>query len=118
MPAFLQERAMATVVCANCERQLGRLEEPQEWKGNLLCAECYARLDKTGRKQVQTVELTSKKWKLHQLIGFLVAIAGCILFPIGLRLQDSAIFGVSVLALGVGWIWLLWASIMAWWHHG
>jgi len=37
-----------TSTCANCDRQIGRLEQPRRWQGNTVCYECYARLSRAA----------------------------------------------------------------------
>jgi hypothetical protein len=33
--------------CANCDRVIGKLETPQVWQDQIVCAECYGRLSST-----------------------------------------------------------------------
>jgi len=37
-----------TSTCANCDRQIGRLEQPRQWQGNTVCHECYERLSRAA----------------------------------------------------------------------
>jgi len=37
-----------TATCANCDRRIGRLEQPFQWKGNTVCHECYERLSRAA----------------------------------------------------------------------
>ena len=37
-----------TSTCANCDRQIGRLEKPSQWQGNTVCHECYERLSRAA----------------------------------------------------------------------
>jgi predicted amidophosphoribosyltransferase len=34
--------------CANCGRTIGKLEAPIDWRGNVVCAECFERLAKVS----------------------------------------------------------------------
>lgn len=69
----------------------------------------------TDRPQpVQTVEMTSKKWKAMQLIGVLVSVVAGALwalipFPGANALAWFFFGGLAVWIIG---------RIMAWWHHG
>ncbi|MCX5683859.1 MAG: PH domain-containing protein, partial [Planctomycetota bacterium] len=37
-----------TSTCANCDRQIGRLEKSCQWQGNTVCHECYERLSRAA----------------------------------------------------------------------
>jgi len=37
-----------TATCANCDRRIGRLEQPAQWQGHTVCRECYGRLSKAA----------------------------------------------------------------------
>ena len=34
--------------CSNCERKIGRLEQPCSWQGHVVCFECHERLKRAG----------------------------------------------------------------------
>lgn len=57
-----------------------------------------------------TVELTSKRYKAHQLLGFLVFFVG--LFVLFVNPPVGAI------AMMVGLGWMAVAGFLAWWNHG
>jgi hypothetical protein len=86
---------------------------------------------------VQTVEQTSKKYKVHMLIGAGVAcvsMVGCCAGPmIGMSgldgsqdqaAQDPALLAggmiqmLSILGIVIGTFWAVGAKMVAWWHHG
>jgi hypothetical protein len=92
-----------------------------------------------GPKPVQTVELTSKKWKIQQLGAGVGFILGIVLSLVGLyvsaesaqRVEDHArfigrgtppevsngllYFGLAVVA--ASFIWAVTVQLLVWWHH-
>lgn len=66
----------------------------------------------------QQVELTAKKWKKLQLIGFGIGLIGLPLLFMSLVYQSLLLTGIAgaILLTGIGVI--AYARIMAWWHHG
>jgi hypothetical protein len=74
--------------------------------------------------KVQTIEQTSKIFKLQQLLATLLWIVGAILFCVGLGSKTAAgtasTSGTSVigfLMFIVGFIWGIVVRFLIWWHH-
>lgn len=64
------------------------------------------------------IELTAKKWKARQLVGFAIGLVGVPLLFLSLVYQAlwlTIVAGI-VLLTGIGVI--AYARAMAWWHHG
>ena len=77
--------------CANCKRQIGALERVFQYSKHVVCSQCYAVLVPPTVSYQQpvasvtstppiVVEATSKRWKMHQLIGFGILILGAIVY--------------------------------------
>ena len=64
------------------------------------------------KKQIQTIELTSKKWKGIQLTGIILILVGVIVF------MATEGGGIGSLFLLVGFGMYVYSRIGAWWHHG
>ena len=70
--------------------------------------------------KIQTVELTSKRYKLQQLLSSLLII-GSVVVMIALSIGQSQGLVVGVLGyfgLLAGLIWFIVVRFMTWWHHG
>jgi hypothetical protein len=68
---------------------------------------------------VQTIERTSKGWKLQMLLSSMLAIAGVIIWCGGAQLPGGqSIAPIGILALFGGLAWFMTARIGAWWDHG
>ena len=73
---------------------------------------------------VQTIELTSKKWKGLLLIGALLAVAGigsaALMVAREPRLlsHPSWVIVAALVGAGVGLVLMFIARVGAWWHHG
>lgn len=67
---------------------------------------------------VQTIELTSKKFKLVQIIGFLIGLPGGAICLYSLSIKSFALlpFGASIFLVGL--LITLAGAVLAWWHHG
>lgn len=68
---------------------------------------------------VQTVERTSREWKMHILLASLTVIVGVVWLiaaMTGYCSQEQ--IGWSMLLLIPGVIWYVLARVGAWWHHG
>ena len=68
--------------------------------------------------QPQSIELTAKKYKAMQLIGFAVAAVGMLLLVPGIGLNNGILVTIGAVVLFGGLIanWL--GRGLAWWHHG
>lgn len=69
----------------------------------------------TEPRTATTVEQTSKKFKLHQLIGFALMVIGIVAVAGGAGSGASA---GGFLFFVVGLLWYILARVGAWWHHG
>lgn len=80
------------------------------------CPHCGAPVDKNGR--AYTIQLTSKRLKLFELLFVLVMVAGLLwgLAMITRPGNDPLFLCVGVTALGgVGYVM---TSFLVWWYHG
>lgn len=94
-------------------------------------------LPTTGPMPVQTVELTSKKWKVQQLASGALFIIGCVVSVVGFRIYNTpqeggygpsgvilksdtsspALLYVGLAIAGAGLAWAVVVQLMVWWHH-
>jgi hypothetical protein len=84
------------------------------------CKHCGEILDpdlKTHR-QVQTIEATSKPWKLAQLIGALLMTLGIFLLCAGMGGSGAGMGVAGAFVALPGLIIYLVARVGAWWYHG
>lgn len=107
---------MALIKCPECGAQVSDSAEN--------CPKCAYPIAGGGSTQahggkIQTVEQTSKRYKLQQLLS-VVLIAGSILLIIAGASGDKpgATAGFGVLGFMVGFIWFCIVRFMTWWHHG
>jgi len=72
------------------------------------------------RTRVQTIELTSKKWKAQMLLSSLLCIVGVVVAMVGASDHGipREIIGLGVIVLVVGLVWFVFARIGAWREHG
>jgi len=70
--------------------------------------------------KIQTIEQTSKKYKLQQLLSSLLVIGSVIVLIVDSSgnkpTSGAAAFGI--LGLIVGFIWFIVVRFLTWWHHG
>lgn len=115
--------------CENCRREIGRLETAHIHAGHVVCGECKSRLGgeivyATPLASVppRVVELTAKKWKVHQVASFLLLMATCAATVLavgqktGPQLSDAA--AACIFAMVAALAYFLWSLFMSWWHHG
>lgn len=108
--------------CPNCGKQIS--------DNSKFCNFCGYQITNDAREKAQLVELSSKRYKKHILISFLIAIIGFILFIKGIpacfelnagnnpKSEDLMFLSTGALMLLIGIIWNLIARILRWWHHG
>ena len=109
---------MALIKCFECGSQVSNIAET--------CPKCAYPIAGGGTTQahggkIQTVEQTSKKYKLHQLLSSLLSIGSfvvVIVFHSGDKSNAGVVAALGTLTLLVGLIWFISARFMAWWHHG
>lgn len=73
-------------------------------------------------QDIQTVELTSKKFKLRQLYAVLLLIAGLVVTMVVIigdssGGEDSVMGIIGGAAITISLIWLILIKIQIWWHH-
>ena len=103
---------MALIQCPDCGSQVSSSADT--------CIKCGYPIAGGGTTQahggkVQTIEQTSKRYKLHQLLSVLLIIVGVVVIFTG-GSGGEATFGV--LAIVVGLIWYITNRFATWWHHG
>lgn len=95
---------MALIKCIECGTEVSDLAEK--------CPKCaYPISSKKEEVKVQTIEQTSKKYKMQLVVGVVVLILGFIF----LGMFDSKTIGIIFLILGV--IMVISTKIAIWWHH-
>jgi len=104
---------MALIKCPECECQISSNAE--------CCPKCGYPIAGGGSTQahggkIQTVEQTSKKYKLQQLLSSLLAIGSLMVMIIGSGLE-SGVAAFGILGLIVGLIWFIVVRFLTWWHH-
>jgi len=107
---------MALIKCPECNAEISSNAES--------CPKCGYPIAGGGSTQahggkIQTVEQTSKRYKLQQLLSSLLIIGSIIVLTVahsGSEPSEAAAFGV--LGLVVGFIWFIVVRFMTWWHHG
>jgi len=108
---------MALIKCPECGAQISSIAES--------CPKCAYPIAGGGSTQahggkIQTVEQTSKRYKLHQLLSSLLIIGSIVVMIAGSSGNEPSSGGLAfgVLGLLVGLIWFIIARFMTWWHHG
>jgi len=76
------------------------------------CPKCGFPIKQNDEQKIQTVQLTSKKWKSTKLISVLVIIVGLIILVSGKNL-----IGVGIFLMFLGFIGLFVGKIGAWWTN-
>ena len=108
---------MALIKCPECECQISSNAE--------CCPKCGYPIAGGGSTQahggkIQTVEQTSKKYKLQQLLSSLLIIVSVIMIADSSSegADSSSEVAVSgILGLIVGLIWFIVVRFLTWWHH-
>lgn len=108
---------MALIKCPECGTQVSSLAES--------CPKCAYPIAGGGTTQahggkIQTVEQTSKPYKLQQLLSSLLVIGSVVAMIVGFSgdQPSSEVGAFGVLGLVVGLIWFIVVRFMTWWHHG
>ena len=66
-----------------------------------------------------TIQLPSKKWKVHQLICAFLMIFGILWAIVGVNYPQTTIGNLGfALMIVLGLIWFIVARVLASWHHG
>jgi len=68
---------------------------------------------------ITTIQRTAKRWKLLQIIGFLIALVGAAMTvsAMGDAHRNEPFARASMMTLGAGLGAVLLAKAGAWWHH-
>ena len=107
---------MALIQCPECGAEVSTMAES--------CPKCAYPIADCGTTQahggrVQTVEQTSKRYKLHFIYaGSLIIIGVIAVFLVALFSGDSSKMGFAVLSVAIGFVWYAITRFNAWWHHG
>lgn len=110
--------AMTLIICRECEKQVSSTAAA--------CPHCGAPVAQAGRTvetPLATMQLTSKKLKLHRLLSSLVLWTGIIWLLVALvaSMQERPVSRTSwAWASGlfiVGAVWSLRTKMRIWWHH-
>src|SRR6185295_4701623 len=84
-----------------------------------ICKHCKSILKPgTASKAAVVVEMTSKRWKLLQLISIGIFFASMGLAAIGILATVPALTMIGAPGVILGGVVFLFARIMSWWHHG
>ena len=70
------------------------------------------------KSKTHQIELTAKKYKAMQLIGFVVAVFGGLLLAPGLVVNNVPLVSVGAVVLFGGLVTNWIGRGLAWWHHG
>ena len=123
---------MALEACRECGKEVSTEAHA--------CPHCGVPMDEKPKAQTTTTQLTSKKWKAHNIVSSVIIAVGIFIMIMGITsdkclafiacnsilrcpgLQelsslDCAAFIIGLLVVGVGVVWRKWAGIMSWWHH-
>ena len=107
---------MSLIKCLECGHQISSNAES--------CPKCGYPIAGGGSTQahggkIQTIEQTSKKYKLQQLLSSLLVIGSVIAMIVGFSGNEPSSGAVSfgILGLIVGLIWFIVVRFLTWWHH-
>ena len=108
---------MALIKCPECGTEVSSSADN--------CPKCAYPISGGGSTQahggkIQTVEQSSKRYKLQQLLSSLLII-GCIIAIIAGssgNAPNSGVTGFAALGIVVGLIWFIIVRFLTWWHHG
>lgn len=108
---------MALIQCPDCGSQVS--------SSAAACLKCGYPIAGGGTTQaqggkVQTVEQTSKRYKLQQLLSVLLIGVGVIVVISGVSAEQPSggSAAVGTLLIVAGFIWYIIARFTTWWHHG
>ena len=103
---------MALIRCPECDHHLSDQAD--------LCPHCGYPLVRTpqGRRSVQVIEKTAKRWKRMRVFGWvLMASGGAALFPAWAAAHSTTAWVASLIgSAGVACVGISRAG--AWWYHG
>ena len=84
----------------------------------IFCKHCKNNLsEKTSGGPVQTIELTSKRYKKQYLYSFLAFFVGIIISSIGASSNDTTMIAIGGFMVIVSIIFIIITKFEVWWHH-
>ncbi len=84
----------------------------------IFCKHCKNNLsEKTSSGPVQTIELTSKRYKKQYLYSFLAFFVGIILFGSASSSDDTTMMTIGGFMVIVSLILIIVTKFEVWWHH-
>ena len=106
---------MALINCPECGVQVSSCAES--------CPKCAYPIAGGGSTQanagkIQTVEQTSKQYKMQELLSGLLCCGSIIVIIMAIANSQSGATAFGVLGLLVGMIWYISVRFTIWWHHG
>jgi len=108
---------MVLIKCPDCGVQVSSIADS--------CPKCGYPIAGGGTTQahggkIQTIEQTSKRYKLQQLLSSLLSIGSVVVMVVAFSGDqpsfEAGAFGL--LGLLVGLIWFIVVRFLTWWHHG
>jgi len=114
IPLTIDERKIMLIKCPECSNEVSDKAEK--------CPKCAYPIAGGGSTQahggkIQTVEQTSKRYKLQQLLAIFLIVGSVIVMITGFSGGSNAgAFGM--LGLIVGLVWYIGIRFVIWWHHG
>jgi uncharacterized membrane protein YvbJ len=106
---------MSLIKCPECEKEISS-KAPA-------CPNCGAPIAAdhesigSGVQHLQTIQETSKKFKVHTLIAVFLIVIGCLFAFIGPDLGRDGLTSAGVLMASIGFVWYLINRFRIWWHH-
>lgn len=100
---------MPLIKCPECQSEISD-QAPS-------CPKCGFPLGRANTQNVQTVQLTTKKWKIMKLVSAGFLLIGAILFILGISLDLPGVGIDGMLLLIIGIILLIVVKFGAWWTN-
>jgi hypothetical protein len=112
--------------CENCGRTIGKLETPHVFENHVVCGDCLGKLtprtleysigSRPSSATVQTIEATSKRWKLFQVLGVVGIVIGAV--TLGVSGGNGIAMTLGMLFLSGGIVLYFVGRVSAWWYNG
>ena len=103
---------MALIECYECKNQIS--------SHAACCPSCGApvELDSGAGTPLATTQLTSKKFKVHEIYSAILTILGIILLIFFAANGSFILLYLGVFITLIGLIWFICTKFRIWWHHG